>query len=370
MKLVNSSCVCCMYPHNLLFLSIQASWTAVEDTEGTNDKLLLPPRRCAITAGRNHRHCPCYCNWQNLSSVLSRYVNTWNSYIVNGFRVNTREYDYGKCTNNCGIRKTRVPSDSLAQGRDTPPSTSPPAPETSYRCLHCPNRRRPSSQRLAHPHSPRLGATHKVSLVSHNPALLEDELALLVYILALLEDGPALLGDEGEAHFSHNHTLRSPDRSPGICILLQRQRLGNASAHHELYKKVHTHRKDRERTGQFVDNRLDEFSKVFCTLKAQKMEEHRQNGAPMPNDMELITKVYRQIAYANYILHKAVVVPLNAVGISMTELGSLKPPHDWKMPGYPSSEGTSYARSRGEGEDPRGENDDPRGEDDDHVPPS
>ncbi|KAI5657887.1 hypothetical protein M9H77_26680 [Catharanthus roseus] len=88
------------------------------------------------------------------------------------------------------------------------------------------------------------------------------------------------------------------------------------------------------------------------------MEEHCQNGAPMPTDMELMyevaaralfpiatsehqmegigrriiakevdravrLEVQRQIAYATYILYEEVAAPLNEVGILMSELGSL-----------------------------------------------
>ncbi|KAI5648854.1 hypothetical protein M9H77_34859 [Catharanthus roseus] len=65
-------------------------------------------------------------------------------------------------------------------------------------------------------------------------------------------------------------------------------------------------------------------------------------------DRGIRPEVQRQIAYVNYILHEAVVAPLNAVDI----------------------EGTSYAGPRGEVEGSRSEDDHMRGEDDDHLPPS
>ncbi|KAI5657297.1 hypothetical protein M9H77_26090 [Catharanthus roseus] len=135
--------------------------------------------------------------------------------------------------------------------------------------------------------------------------------------------------------------------------------------HVELHRKLHTHRDGHERAGQFVDYCSDKFWKAFCTLKAQKTEEHRQNSTPRPTDMQLIyesrpiydrrpeqllelyflqhplsidkkvdqavkPKVQQQIAYVNYILHGAVVALFNAAGISMSELGSLEPPPNWR----------------------------------------
>lgn len=41
---------------------------------------------------------------KNLSWGQSRYVKTWNNYIVNNFKFNTREYESRKCTNNCSVR--------------------------------------------------------------------------------------------------------------------------------------------------------------------------------------------------------------------------------------------------------------------------
>ncbi|KAI5678677.1 hypothetical protein M9H77_09627 [Catharanthus roseus] len=142
-------------------------------------------------------------------------------------------------------------------------------------------------------------------------------------------------------------------------------RLQDAFAHDELYRKLHTHRNDHEREGQFVDHQS------ILHFKGSENEEYCRNAALMPIDIELMyevgravrSEVQQQIAYANYILHEAVVAPLNVVGISMSELGSLEPPPDWQMLDYPSGEGTSYAR-------PRGEGDDPIGVDDDHLPHS
>ncbi|KAI5663426.1 hypothetical protein M9H77_22749 [Catharanthus roseus] len=158
-------------------------------------------------------------------------------------------------------------------------------------------------------------------------------------------------------------------------IILQHQRLGDTFAHDKLYRKLHTHRDDHERAGQFVDHRSDEFWKAFCTLKARKTEEHRQNGAPMPIDKELMYEArvtagalfpvaaseyqMEHIArrrFSNKLLTPTTSctkqwLPLNVVGISMSGLGSLESPPDWQMPGYPSGEGTSYARPRGEGDD-------------------
>ncbi|KAI5667037.1 hypothetical protein M9H77_16890 [Catharanthus roseus] len=153
-------------------------------------------------------------------------------------------------------------------------------------------------------------------------------------------------------------------------IILQRQKLGDTFSHDELYRKLQTYRDDHERAGQLVDHCSDEFwvintsvefYKAFCILKARKAEEHRQNSAraatgtlfpvaPFDHRMEDIAR-RRRIDYANYILHKIVAALLNMIGISMSELGPLKSPPDCQMPGYPSSEGTSYTRPIGEGDD-------------------
>ncbi|KAI5683301.1 hypothetical protein M9H77_04529 [Catharanthus roseus] len=162
-------------------------------------------------------------------------------------------------------------------------------------------------------------------------------------------------------------------------LILQHQRLGDTFAYDALYRKLHTHIDDHERTWQFhiLFKIFLEFQKQFCTLKARKTEEHRQNGAPMPTDMELMCEVAavgalflvassehqtediarrrssNRLLTPNYILHKVVAVPINAVGILMSELGCIEPPPDWQMPSYPSK-GTSTAG--------------PRYEDDDHLP--
>ncbi|KAI5657312.1 hypothetical protein M9H77_26105 [Catharanthus roseus] len=176
-------------------------------------------------------------------------------------------------------------------------------------------------------------------------------------------------------------------------------RLGDAFAHNELYKELHTHRDDHEKAGQFVDHCPDEFwaslflsrhLKNICTSKTQKTEEHRQNGAPMPTYAELMYEVgmglKRGHAYgfgvaksaclrqqaraatkalfpitrgpaADYLhqlhLARSTSLPLNAVGISLSELGYLELPPVWQMPNYPIGEGTSYANPRGEDDHPR-----------------
>ncbi|KAI5663761.1 hypothetical protein M9H77_23084 [Catharanthus roseus] len=168
-----------------------------------------------------------------------------------------------------------------------------------------------------------------------------------------LENGLAHLVDE-VTHFNIHRVLQSPGRSLGTC--------------------AQSSKDQNEKRGEEGPRKHTAGSRSYLGL-AKKTYEHKENDALMPTDMEMMyesqalhqqaraaasalfpvapsviveevdrvvqPEVHGQIVYDNYLLHEAATRSLGEVGISMSNLGSLEPPPNWQMRGYPSSEGTS-----------------------------
>ncbi|KAI5683750.1 hypothetical protein M9H77_04978 [Catharanthus roseus] len=84
------------------------------------------------------------------------------------------------------------------------------------------------------------------------------------------------------------------DKGPGpifFAIVNDICELGDAFAHDALIESFILTEMTMRRQGNLLITVRTDSEKEFCTLKAQKMEEHRQNGAPMPNDIELMYEI-------------------------------------------------------------------------------